>query len=137
MSPETAALARHRLARARESFAEGDALQAGGSLRGAVSRWYYSALHAARALLATRGLDSARHSGVIALFQQHFVKEGLIAVDVARAFARSFEKRLNVDYADFSDITADEAARVRAEVAAFVDACATLLDRGLESPPKG
>ena len=76
MSPEVAVLARHRLERARESLREGDALEAAGALRGAVSRWYYAALHAARALLATRGVDSARHSGVISLFQAHFVKAG-------------------------------------------------------------
>jgi len=42
---------------------------------GALNRLYY----AARALLATKSLDSARHSGVIALFQEHFVKTGLIS----------------------------------------------------------
>jgi uncharacterized protein (UPF0332 family) len=132
MSPEIAALARHRLERARESLREGDALQAASALRGAVSRWYYAALHAARALLATRGIDSARHSGVITLFQLHFVKAGLIDADVARAFPRSFEKRLNTDYADFSDVTAEEAMRVRTEVSQFIEACSSLLERLLE-----
>ena len=52
---------------------------------GALNRLYYAAFYAARALLATKTLDSSRHSGVIALFQELFVKAGLISTDVARA----------------------------------------------------
>jgi uncharacterized protein (UPF0332 family) len=85
------ALARHRLARAREASQDGRLLLAAGSHASAVTRFYYAAFHAARALLATRGLDSSRHSGVIALFQQHFVKPGVIAADIARALPRALE----------------------------------------------
>jgi uncharacterized protein (UPF0332 family) len=88
VNPEAAALARHRLGRAREALGEGDALLGGGAPRGAVNRFYYAALQAARALLAIRGLDSARHSGVITLFQLHFVKTGLLAAEIARALPR-------------------------------------------------
>jgi uncharacterized protein (UPF0332 family) len=137
MSPELAALARHRLGRAREALGEGDALLAAGAPRGAVSRFYYAALHAARALLAIRSVDSARHSGVIALFQAHFVKTGLMDAEVGRAFPRAFEKRLNTDYADFSDVTPDEASEVRTRVAAFVEAAAALLDRLVEETHEG
>jgi hypothetical protein len=41
-----------------------------------------AAFHAARALLATCGLDSRRHSGIIGMFQQHFVKTGIVPADV-------------------------------------------------------
>ena len=37
------------------------------------------------------------------------------------------------DYADFSDVTPEEASRVRTEVAQFVDACADLLERLLQT----
>lgn len=115
-------LARHRLARARDALVEARTLVEAGRFGGAINRVYYAAFHAARALLATRRLDSARHSGVIALFQQHFVKTGVIGVDVARALPRAFEKRQNRDYEDFAEITAEEAGRVAGEVPAFVEA---------------
>lgn len=137
MSPEVAALARHRLERAREALREGEALLDAGAPRGAVSRFYYAALHAGRALLATRAVDSARHSGVIALFQAHFVKTGLLNSEIGRAFPRAFEKRLNTDYADFSDITSEEAAQVRTGVHQFVEACAELLERLLNENETG
>jgi hypothetical protein len=40
---------------------------------GALNRVDYAAFYVARAVLAIRDLDSSRHSGVIALFQEHFV----------------------------------------------------------------
>lgn len=122
-------LARHRLARARDALVEARTLFEAGRFGGAINRFYYAAFHAARALLATKRLDSARHSGVIALFQQHFVKTGVIGVDVARALPRAFEKRQNSDYEDFAEITAEEAGRVAVEVPVFVDDCAKALER--------
>jgi uncharacterized protein (UPF0332 family) len=108
VTPEAATLARHRLQRARESLREADVLRAAAAPNGAVNRYYYAAFHAARALLATLGLDSARHSGVIALFNQHFVKTGLIPTDTARVLVRSFEKRLKSDYSDHDEASLDD-----------------------------
>ncbi len=129
MTPELEALARHRLVRSREALAEGEQLLQSGAATGAVNRFYYAAFHAARSLLALRQVDSARHSGVISLFQTHFVKAGLLSPDIAKALPRSFEKRQNADYADFSRVTREEAVTVAGEVRNFVEECARLLDR--------
>ena len=129
MSPEANVIARHRIERADAACREGDLLAEQHSYVGAANRYYYAAFHAARALLATRNVDSARHAGVIALFQQHFVKSGDFPADVARALPRSFEKRLSSDYSDFVDISAEEVGRVRTEVHAFVDLCREFLSR--------
>jgi len=96
---------------------------------GAVNRFYYGAFYAARALLATRQVDSSRHSGVISLFQKHFVKTGLVDVNRAKALSRSFEKRQKSDYGDFATVTGEEAQAIREEVHAFVEECARALDR--------
>lgn len=129
MSPEASVIAQHRIERAEAACREGDLLAEQHGHRGAINRYYYAAFHAARALLATRNVDSARHAGVIALFQQHFVKSGDFPVEIARALPRSFEKRLSSDYSDFVDISTDEVERVRTEVHAFVDACREFLAR--------
>lgn len=134
MNPEAAALARHRLTRARGALKEADLLFAEAAWSGAVNRYYYAAFHVARALLATKELDAARHAGVIALFQQHFVKTGVVPLEVARALPRAFEKRLSSDYGDFVETQPAEAQRVRADVHGFVEACAALLDRPCSGP---
>lgn len=131
MTPEVIALARHRLARAQEAFEEGEELLAKGKPVGAMNRFYYAAFHAARSLLATREVDSARHSGVISLFQQHFVKTGEFETEKAKALPHAFEKRQDVDYGDFMTITQEEAEKIRQEVRAFVDECGQVLDRGV------
>ena len=129
MRPEIEALAHHRLSRAREAFAKGEHLLAKGTLMGAVNRFYYGAFYAARSLLATEGVDSSRHSGVISLFQKHFVKTGLVSLDKAKALPRSFEKRQKTDYGDFATVTLEEAQKIRDEVKAFIQECALLLER--------
>jgi len=42
----------------------------------AASRAYYTAFYSASALLLSIDLDTTKHSGVIALIHQHFVKTG-------------------------------------------------------------
>jgi uncharacterized protein (UPF0332 family) len=116
-------LAQHRIARAHAALHEADLPIEQQHFGGALNRTYYAAFYAARALLATRNLDSSRHSGVIALFQEHFVRSGLVPADTARALPRAFEKRQTSDYGDFSEPTSDEVLALRAQVEVFVRAC--------------
>jgi len=129
VKPELAALARHRMAQARETLAEADQLLASQAFRGAVNRLYYAAFYAARALLATRDMDAARHTGLITLFQQHFVKTGLVPAETGKVLARAFEKRQNSDYGDFATIDPADAQDLSRAVHAFVPACGELLQR--------
>ena len=87
------ALASHRLMRAREPLAEADLLVSPNRWNGALNRAYYAAFYAARARLALKRMDSSRHSGVIALFQEHFVKTGAVPPDIARALPQAFARR--------------------------------------------
>ena len=120
-------LARHRIVRAHTALQEAGLLIEQLHFGGALNRLYYAAFYAARALLATKTLDSSRHSGVIALFQEHFVKTGLISADVARALPRAFEKRQTSDYGDFSEPTSAEVLSLRDQIRAFVASCERLL----------
>jgi len=117
------ALARHRIERARAALQEADLLIQQRLFAGAINRVYYAAFYAARALLATRDLDSSRHSGVIALFQEHFVRSGIIPADSARALPRAFEKRQTSDYGDFSEPDEHEVLSLRDQVETFVQLC--------------
>jgi uncharacterized protein (UPF0332 family) len=123
-------LARHRITRAHEALDEANLLIEQRHFTGALNRLYYAAFYSARALLATRTLDSSRHTGVIALFQEHFVKTGLISTDVARTLPRAFEKRQTSDYGDFSEPTSEEVLSLRNQVRVFVAACETVIESG-------
>ena len=125
MNPSDA-LAQHRIARAHGALQEADLLIEQQHFSGALNRVYY----AARALLATRNLDSSRHSGVIALFQEHFVRTGLVPTETARALPRAFEKRQTSDYGDFSEPSSDEVLSLRDQVQAFVLTCEQAVQKG-------
>ena len=45
------------------------------------SRSYYAAFYAASALLLNERIDTSKHSGVIALIHQHFVKSGKLGTE--------------------------------------------------------
>lgn len=57
----------------------------------AVNRAYYAMFYAANALLATKGLERSKHSGVIAAFRQHFVKTGIVSMSSSRYFGEALE----------------------------------------------
>ena len=120
-------LAHHRIARAHEALKEADLLIEQQHFSGALNRLYYAAFYAARALLATRNLDSSRHSGVIALFQEQFVRTGHVELEVARALPRAFEKRQTSDYGDFSEPTSVEVLSLRGQIGTFVASCEGVL----------
>ena len=129
MKKELAGLAHYRMERARETFQDGARLLENGSLKGAANRLYYAAFYAARALLAVLELDSSKHSGVISLFNKHFVKTGLIPPAKAKALKKSFEKRQDVDYTDYTEITRPEVENLKKEILEFMDECAAALER--------
>lgn len=128
MKPELKQLASHRLERAKEALSDGEMLAAKGSCSGAANRLYYAAFYAARALLATKELDSSRHSGIISLFNQHFVKSGIFNIDVARALSRAFELRQDLDYEDFISPSRASVQETQNEVSEFVMECERILN---------
>lgn len=127
MKRELTTLARYRFARAKESFQDGVGLLENDSLNSAVNRFYYAAFYAARGLLTIKGLDSQKHSGIISMFGQHFVKTGVVAPEVAKALRRSFEKRLDTDYEDFVSIEKDEVEQIQQDVRRFINVCERVL----------
>jgi uncharacterized protein (UPF0332 family) len=103
------ALVLYRLESAREKLKAAVALFADGDYKDSVSRSYYAIFTAAKALLATKQLDSAKHSGVIALFNQHFVKLGIISKEASKLIEKAKFYREQADYGDFFVVSKEEA----------------------------
>ncbi len=76
----------------------------------AINRAYYAIFYAANALLATKGLQRSKHSGVIAAFRQHFVKTGLIEVRYSDDYGDVMDYRMSSDYE--ITVTTDEETAV-------------------------
>jgi uncharacterized protein (UPF0332 family) len=75
------------------------------------SRAYYAAFYAASALLLSEGIDTSKHSGVIALIHQHFVKRGQLGREQGRNLNWLFELRSVGDYGVSLHVTVEDARR--------------------------
>lgn len=76
MDKQTGSLLRGSLEKSKEKLRVAEQLLQTGAHEDAVSRAYYSAFHAAQAVLLTEGLTPATHQGLVNLFGLHFVKTG-------------------------------------------------------------
>lgn len=86
------------LARARQALETGKLVLEHGDYIAAVNRAYYAIFYAANAMLATKGLERSKHSGVIAVFRQHFVKTGIIESEFSRFYGAAMDERNAADY---------------------------------------
>jgi uncharacterized protein (UPF0332 family) len=109
ITKEQQELALHRFQRAEEAFMEAKEELARNHLRLCVNRAYYAAFYAMRALLALVAKDSSKHSGVISLFNQEFIKTGFISEVSFKSIQLLMDLRHEADYQDFSEIKEDEA----------------------------
>lgn len=75
------------------------------------SRAYYAAFYAASALLLNHGFDTSKHSGVIALIHQHFVKSGKLSKEQGRNLNWLFELRSVGDYGVSLHVALEDAQR--------------------------
>ena len=95
-------LIKYRLSRAKEALKDAEILISNNRLNSAVNRIYYSLYYAVLALLETKGLASSKHSGVRALFNQYFVKTGIVSKETGRFFSELFNDRQEGDYVDYT-----------------------------------
>ena len=85
-----------------------------------MNRAYYAMFYAANALLATRGLERSKHSGVIAAFREQFVKTGIISAVFSRYFGEALDERHTADY-ELEPIDLQTAGRNLQHAVEFVD----------------
>jgi uncharacterized protein (UPF0332 family) len=114
-------LVNYRMQNSKEKLSSAKILLENGKLKDSISRSYYAMFTAARALLATKHLDSSKHTGVVSLFNQHFVKEGIVANDLGRILMKSKDLRQDGDYKDFIKISMEEAQGQYNDAVQFIE----------------
>lgn len=114
-------LSRWRIEKSEKTFLEGEELLNLGLYNGAINRFYYASFHAARSLLALKELDSAKHSGVISLFNKEFVKPGIVSKEAGKILSTTFSLRSEADYDDFTTFDYAETEKTRLAVRKFID----------------
>ena len=84
------------------------------------NRSYYSIFHAIQAVNALDGFDSSKHSGVIAHFNQEYVKTGVFEKEASKIIRNASELREQAYYEDFYEATQGEAVDVFAQASQFI-----------------
>jgi uncharacterized protein (UPF0332 family) len=109
---------------------EARALSAADLPNGAVSRAYYAAFTATRALLVQKiGLDPAkvrRHVAVHKLCSEHLVQPGLLSPELGRDLRALFGDRADADYST-TNLSREDADRAIAVMERFLRQAASLL----------
>lgn len=113
-------LSRYRIEMAENKITAAKVLIKEGMYADAVSRIYYGIFHAARAMLALKGLDSKKHSGIISLFNQHFVKTGLLPKDFGKIIKNAKDLREESDYNEFYLVSIKDAEELLKDGTRFI-----------------
>ena len=121
MKKEISALIQYRIKEAFETLEEAQILLKEGKTKGAMNRVYYGMFYATLALLATKGLGAAKHSGVIALFHKEFVKTDIFPKGIAKYFAIAFDLRVKSDYRDFIIMEKENVENLLKDAESFVN----------------
>jgi uncharacterized protein (UPF0332 family) len=90
--------------------------------------------YAALGLLATRGLGSSKHSGVLALVDKEFVRPGILAPDLSRALREAFNERQKADYTELVAPSADRARHLVSSAKEFVAAIESRVEQSKRLP---
>lgn len=98
----------YRLEKARKTLKDAELLMSANRLISTVNRLYCTLFYAVLALLETKELASFKHSGVRALFNQYFVKPGVISKETGQFYGELFKNRQKGDYVDYTEFNLEE-----------------------------
>ncbi len=117
------ALIEYRLERSREALMDARLMfEQNGSPAGVINRAYYAMFYAALAILMALDKGSSKHQGVIALFDQNFIKPGILPRELGKEFHRIFELRQVGDYRDLLVISREQAQSALEAASRFTQA---------------
>lgn len=131
MGKETEALLRGYLEKSRGKFRVAEKLLKEGDYEDAVSRAYYSAFHAAQAVLLTEGLTAVTHQGLVNLFGLHLVKTGKCDKRLGKYLSNLKDDRETGDYEVYAPIDQETAETAVREAKEFLNAAEDYLKRFL------
>ncbi len=135
--PERKALSLARLNRSRQHLKSARDLVQNNDFADSVSRSYYAIFQAARALLALERFESRKHSGVVSLFNRHFIKTGKVDKRFGVILKDARRSREMADYTELADFSREDAENQIADAEAFVQEMEKLImkDKNRDQAP--
>jgi len=87
------------------------------------------------ALLLTKDLSSAKHTGIRALFNEHFIRTGKVSVELGKFFTRMYDFRQKGDYADFVIFEAKKMKEWLSSADNFINELDQVIEKELQKSP--
>ena len=115
-----AALVEYRLEQANEALAAAELNLTNALERSAINRAYYAMFYAVLALLASRTIETSRHTGAIAQFDLLYVKPEVFRADLSRWLHKAFLHRQAADYGAEQTLTRPEIEALIVQARDFV-----------------
>ena len=113
-------LVSYRLQRATDALIEARLMEGEAHWNACANRLYYAAFYAVSALLLLDGHQVSKHSGIKALFNQHYIKSAIFTLESGRFYNRLFDLRQEGDYFDLVFFDAETIAPLVDETDAFI-----------------
>ena len=110
-------LSKYRFETSLEALSDAKIMYENERYKNTLNRAYY----AIRSVNALSGFDSSKHSGVIAYFNQNYVKEGVFSKELSKIIRMASENREKADYLDFFIASKEEAERQIVRAKEFID----------------
>jgi uncharacterized protein (UPF0332 family) len=129
------ALIHYRREKSRETLEDAYILFQAGRLFSALNRIYYALFYEVMALLLTKDLSSAKHTGIRALFNEHFIKTGKVSVELGRFFSRMYDFRQKSDYADFVQFEEERMKEWLVSAEHFINELDQVIEKELQKLP--
>lgn len=111
MESSVEALSQYRFENSLEALEDAKLMYENKRYKNALNRAYYAIFHAMRAVNALKKYDSSKHSGVIAFFNQNYVKEAIFPKELSKIIRLASENREKADYLDFYIASKNEAEK--------------------------
>jgi uncharacterized protein (UPF0332 family) len=128
-------LIRYRREKSRETLEDAHLLFQAGRLFSTLNRIYYALFYEVMALLLTKNLSSAKHTGIRALFNEHFIRTGKVSVELGKFFSRMYDFRQKGDYADFVKFEAEKMKEWLNLAEHFIKELDQVIDKELPKSP--
>lgn len=102
-------LSKYRFETSLEDIDDAKLMFDNGRYKNTLNRAYYSIFHAIKSVVILDGFDSSKHSGIIAYFNQNYVKTGIFPKEMSKIIRAASENREKADYHDFFIASKEEA----------------------------
>ena len=114
-------LSKYRFETSLEALSDAKIMYENERYKNTLNRAYYAIFQAIRAVNALSGFDSSKHSGVIAYFNQNYVKDGVFSKELSKIIRMASENREKADYLDFFIASKEEAEKQIVRAKEFID----------------